>query len=55
MAAAVLLLLLGAAATAMGAAKPPNIVFMIDESTDGRAYFVRNPEDAPMPLPNLRK
>lgn len=32
----------------------PNILFVIDESTDAKAYFVENEEDAPMDLPNLR-
>eukprot|EP01147_Barroeca_monosierra_P003495 gene3495-6122_t len=33
----------------------PNILFVIDESTDAKAYFVENEEDAPMDLPNLRR
>ncbi|EDQ87638.1 uncharacterized protein MONBRDRAFT_27030 [Monosiga brevicollis MX1] len=38
----------------LGTAKQPNILFVIDESTDAKAYFAKNPEKAPMPLPNLR-
>lgn len=32
----------------------PNILFLIDESTDGRAYFIGRDEVAPMELPNLK-
>eukprot|EP00043_Microstomoeca_roanoka_P002730 m.39995 g.39995 ORF g.39995 m.39995 type:complete len:549 (-) comp11678_c0_seq1:123-1769(-) len=37
------------------AAKQPNILFVIDESTDAKAYFVENPDKAPMDLPHLRR
>jgi len=36
------------------ARKKPNILFLIDESTDSKAYFATNPDQAPMDLPNLR-
>ena len=32
----------------------PNILFIIDESTESRAYFMDNEENCPMPIPNLR-
>lgn len=35
--------------------KPPNILFIIDESTAGAAYHLTNTSAAPVPLPNLWK
>ena len=49
-----LLALFSGGAVARKGAKKPNILFLIDESTDSKAYFATDPENAPMDLPNLR-
>jgi len=52
--AGLLLLLLRAQHTG-GQRGPPNILFIIDESTSSRAYAMGAAEGPPMPLPNLSK
>eukprot|EP00052_Salpingoeca_macrocollata_P015252 m.121391 g.121391 ORF g.121391 m.121391 type:complete len:533 (-) comp19621_c0_seq3:129-1727(-) len=49
------LLLLCAALWAACAGAKPNLLFLIDESTDAKAYFIGKEDEAPMELPNLRR